>query len=367
MIARITIIVPVYNVKKYLAACLDSLINQTYKNIEIICVNDGSTDGSGEILKDYTREDRRIKVINKKNGGLSSARNAALKKCDTEYVMFCDSDDTFDLDMCEKMLRAIDGDLSDIAVCDTNVIYSAHEEMRNSDERYYRLKYKGSQKVTDNIILDTNVSVSNKIFKMDIIHRENILFPEGLDNEDFYFYNVYMSYASRISFVDEKLYNYKRRDGSIMSENFEKGNLSLDHLKIAERIFKAYKKSGFLVKHTDLFWAQWRNSYWFSFEHTSPNMRGKVFDEGKVFMKKYLEKYPPRDDDLRSNIEWTFANKFFALLNRVARELTVGMFEKANIGYRQQKYINHNIRWLQKRYDDLSMRLDKIINEGSGE
>lgn len=363
MKAKITVIVPVYNVEEYLPSCLDSLINQTYKNIEIVCVNDGSTDGSGEILKDYTKKDQRIKVINKKNGGLSSARNAALEKCNTEYVMFCDSDDSFNEKMCEKMVYAIEKDGSDIAVCDTNVIYSAHEEMRESDEQYYDLKYKGKKMVTDDVILNTNVSVSNKIFKMEIIRKNELTFPEGLNNEDFYFYNIYMSYASDISFVKEKLYNYERRDGSIMSENFEKDKLSLDHLKIAEKIFKVYKKSGFLVKHTDLFWAQWRNSYWFSFEHTSLNMRGRVFDEGKAFMKKYLENYPPKNDDLKSNIKWTFANKLVAFLKRGARRVTVGMYEKINIGYRQQKYINYNIRRLQKKYDDLSERLDRMINE----
>lgn len=363
MKAKITIIVPVYNVEKYLANCLDSLINQTYKNIEIVCVNDGSTDRSSDILDDYAKKDKRIRIIKKKNGGLSSARNAALEKCETEYVMFCDSDDSFNREMCEKMLGALERDNSDIVVCDTNVIYSAHEEMKRSDERYYSLRYNGKKKITDEVILNTNVSVSNKIFKVDIIHKNKLSFPEGLNNEDFYFYNIYMSYASEISFVNEKLYNYERRDGSIMSGNFKNNKLSLDHLKIAEKIFKEYKKSGFLVKHTDLFWRQWRGSYWFSFEHTSPNMRGMVFEEGRVFMKKYLEKYPPKDTDLKNNIKWTFANKIVAFLKRGVRKVTIGAYGKINIGYRQQKYINYNIRKLQKEYDDLLLRLDGLIKE----
>ena len=363
MKAKVTVIVPVYNVEKYLATCLDSLVSQTYKDIEIICVNDGSTDGSGAILEDYSKKDHRIKVIEKKNGGLSSARNAGLEKCNTKYVMFCDSDDSFNKKMCEKMVGTLERDGSDIAVCGTKIIYSAHEEMKKSDERYYDLKYDGKRRITDEIIINTNVSVSNKIFRVNIIRDNGLVFPEGLNNEDFYFYNIYMSHALVISFVNEKLYNYERREGSIMSGNFKGNTISLDHLKIAEKIFKEYKKSGFLIKHTDLFWRQWRGSYWFSFEHTSPNKRDQVFDEGKVFMKKYLEKYPPKDDDLMNNIKWTFANKFVAFLKRGVRKVTVGVYDKINIGYKQQKYINYNIRKLQKDYDDLLERLDSLIKE----
>lgn len=363
MKAKITIIVPVYNVEDYLASCLDSLINQTYKDIEIVCVNDGSTDGSGEILKNYAKKDRRIKVINKKNGGLSSARNAALEKCNTEYVMFCDSDDSFNEKMCEKMIGVIEKDGSDLAVCEKNIIYYVHEGMRESDERYYSLKYSGKKNIDDEVTLNTNVSVLNKIFRMEIIKENKIKFPNGLNNEDFYFYNAYMSVAETISFVHEPLYNYARRENSIMSNNFETNTYSIDHLKIAEKLFGFYKKNGFLDKHADLFWRQWLLSYWFSYDYTSPKLRGQVFDEGKAFMKKYLEKYPPKNDDLKSNIEWTFANKLVAFLKRGARRVAVGTYEKINIGYRQQKYINYNIRRLQKEYDDLSERLDRMINE----
>lgn len=364
MKANVTVIVPVYNVEKYLPTCLNSLVKQTYKNIEIICVNDGSTDESGEILRSYAKKDNRIMVIEKENGGLSSARNVALKKCNTEYVMFCDSDDSFDLKMCEVMVGTLERDKSDIVVCGTNVIYSAHNEMRESDERYYGLKHANKRKVTDDVILDTNVSVSNKIFKMDIIRNNELIFPEGLNNEDFYFYNVYMSYALEVSFVKKKLYNYERREGSIMSDNFEGGKLSLDHLKIAEEIFKTYKKSGYLTKHTDLFWKQWRNSYWFSFDHTSKNMRNRVFEEGKKFVDNYLEKYPPKNSDLKRDIKRVFANKFVLFLRRGVQKLIVGGYEKINIGYRQQKYINYNIGKLQERFDDLSRKMDMVIDGG---
>lgn len=98
----ISIIVPVYNTEQYLSKCLDSLINQTYKNIEIICVNDGSTDNSADILNEYDKKDKRVRMISQKNCGLSATRNTGLKNCCGEYVMFLDSDDWIDFDTCEK-------------------------------------------------------------------------------------------------------------------------------------------------------------------------------------------------------------------------------------------------------------------------
>lgn len=360
MKSSVSIIVPVYNVGKYLEKCLESLTNQTYKNLQIICVDDGSTDNSAEILKKY-EEIGKIKVIKKKNGGLSSARNAGLKNCETKYVMFCDSDDSFDRKMCEKMVERIEQDGSDIAACGTNVIYSAHEEMRKSDERYYRLNYSGCERVNDEIILNTNVSVSNKIFKMEIIEKNNLKFPDGLNNEDFYFYNLYMSYAKSISFVNEKLYNYERRDGSIMSENFENNTLAMDHLIVAEKLFKEYQKSGYLEKHKDLFWEQWKNSFWFSYEHTSVRLREQVYERGREFVKKYLKEYSPNNEELKTNIKNTFMGKL-GLFKIKIRKIVVKIYEKVNIGYRQQKYINSNIEQLTNKYNELSRRI-KALNE----
>lgn len=363
MKSNISIIVPVYNVQDYLEDCLDSLINQTYKNIIIICVNDGSTDNSGEILKQYAKRDKRIKVINKQNGGLSSARNAGLKECGTEYVMFCDSDDSYDKKMCERMLRVIEKDQSDISICGINVVYDAHEEMKKSDDRYYSLSYKGKKRINDELIFNTDVAVWNKLFRMEKIKQYNIAFPEGLNNEDFYFYNAYMIISSTASYVVDKLYNYKRRDGSIMSNNFEKGSLSLDHLRVAKKLFGFYKKEGFLKNHINLFWKQWRLSYWFSYEHTSPDMRKIVFEEGKDFVRENIDKYSPEDDELKANIKCIFENKFLKAIKYAPGRIGRAVYKRANIGYRQQLYINQNIERLQTKYDNLVERLDNLMKD----
>ena len=147
-----------------------------------------------------------------------------------------------------------------------------------------------------------------------------------------------------------------------MSKNFEKGSLSLDHLKIAEKLFGFYKREGFLKKHIDLFWEQWRLSYWFSFEHTSPDMRSQVVKEGKKFVEKHLEKYSPEDIELKNNIKGIFANKFIKAMRRGCRRIVVGSYEKVNIGYRQQKYINYNIERLQERHSNLAERVERLLN-----
>ena len=114
---KISIIVPIYNVEKYLPKCIDSIINQTLENIEIILVNDGSTDSCAEIIESYANKDNRIKVIHKKNGGQSSARNMGLDIAKGEYIGFVDSDDWLHYDMYENMYKSIKKVNSDLCVC----------------------------------------------------------------------------------------------------------------------------------------------------------------------------------------------------------------------------------------------------------
>ena len=114
---EISVVVPVYNVEKYLKQCLDSILVQTFSNIEIICVNDGSTDNSRKILEEYKKRDFRIKIVDKKNGGLSSARNAGMKVATGEFYSFIDSDDWIDKTMLEKLYENITALNTDISIC----------------------------------------------------------------------------------------------------------------------------------------------------------------------------------------------------------------------------------------------------------
>ena len=116
--AKISVIIPVYNVEEYLERCLNSVVNQTFKDLEIICVNDGSTDSSGEILQKFARKDARIKIIKRPNGGLSAARNTGLEVMSGEYFAFLDSDDWIDLNFYEKLYEKAKEFDADIAMAD---------------------------------------------------------------------------------------------------------------------------------------------------------------------------------------------------------------------------------------------------------
>lgn len=366
MKSELTVVVPVYNVAEYLPKCLDSLIQQTYENIKIICVNDGATDESGEILEDYRKKDKRIKVVTKENGGLSSARNAGLAECDTEFVMFCDSDDYYDPEMCGKMLEVVKESGSDVAFCMQHVIYNAHEDMRESDENYYKLRYRGKNYIDDKLILKTDVSVLNKIFRTEIIRKNGITFPVGLNNEDFYFYNAYMSVSRTAYFLRIPLYNYVRREGSIMSENFEAEKLSMDHLLVAEELFKFYKKTGFIKKHSDLFWMQWAASYWFSVEHSPKKYKKQIHDRAKAFVKKNFAEYMPKGQDAKNEVMWIVKNSLVRKAGRRARSIAASVYKGMNIRRRQQRYINSELEELWDKCDELTERLKKIMEEKNG-
>ena len=361
--SKVSIIVPVYNVEKYIGVCLDSLVNQTLKDIEIICVNDGSTDNSLDILNDYKKKDARIKLINQKNSGRSMARNAGLREASAPYVMFCDSDDKFDLTMCEKMERVISEYETDLAVCGIAIEYEAHSEIRSSDEAYYRLKFYGKNYIDDNIIRKTDASVCNKIFRMDLIKKHDLSFPEKLNNEDYYFYNAYMSIAKTCYYLNRKLYKYIRHEGSIMSDNFDKNLYSPDHLLIAKSLFSFYKKNEFLAKHTDLAWMQFVESFWFSYNHSAKNYHKKILDLGKDFINKNYEKYKPLNHKVENSVrELLHYNFFYKMKKRIKLKLK-GFYLKVNYGYRQQHFINVFLDDAYEKLADLSDRLDNLKKE----
>ena len=238
MTPTISIIVPVYNVQPYLRQCMESLMGQTLHDIEIICVDDGSTDDSGKILAEYASLDERVRVVTRENGGLSATRNTGLGIARAPFIMFCDSDDWYEATMCEKMFSAISKSESDIAACGTQIHYECDLEYVDSDNQYYRVKFEGRQLINEFIILHTDVSVWNKIFRKSIIDRFGIHFPEGVSYEDAYFFNAYMMCSRSASYLQEKLYHYRRRPGSTMNNTFKKKRGSSDHLRVAILLYE---------------------------------------------------------------------------------------------------------------------------------
>jgi len=232
----LTVIVPIYNVEKYLRRCLDSIIAQTFPDIEIVLVDDCGSDDSMAIAYEYAEKDKRLKIIHHtKNSGLGAARNTGLRNSSAPLVMFCDSDDFYDPEMCDKMIHGIISSYSDIAACGIKVIYEPGTEgIKESDDNYYKIKFSGLCEMNDDVRQRTDFSSCNKIFCRTMLESNDILFPEGLHFEDAYFVNACFAVTNKIFFINEYLYGYVRRSGSIMSDTFaQKKGMSIDHLKVA--------------------------------------------------------------------------------------------------------------------------------------
>jgi glycosyltransferase involved in cell wall biosynthesis len=209
---KVTIIIPVYNVEKYLRQCLDSVVNQTLCDIEIICVNDGSPDGSPQILDEYAARDSRITVIHKENGGLSSARNAAYPYIKSKYTLFVDSDDWIELDLCEKIVDIADREKADM----TFFLYRKIPNHTPSQLELF-LKRKSSGLVDINILIQYPNTWS-KLWRSDFIHNHEIYFPEGLCYEDLEPHWNALLQSPKIFIIPEKLYYYRDNPNSIMNK-----------------------------------------------------------------------------------------------------------------------------------------------------
>lgn len=221
---EISIIVPIYNVEKYLGRCLDSLISQTFKAIEIICVNDGSTDGCYDILMQYSLKDSRIRVINKSNGGVSQARNVGINGGIAPYIMFCDPDDKYHPEACDILHKAITRCGDDFAVCGVDVVRESKDICPSITSAYFDLPFdeKCSVLLNYQTVRKINPCVWNKIFRRELINKYKIQFPVGVDHEDDCFCMKYMLASTCASVVKEKLYYYILRDNGFMSRQKER-------------------------------------------------------------------------------------------------------------------------------------------------
>lgn len=225
----VSIIVPIYNVEKYLCRCVDSIIAQTYQKIEIILVDDGSTDKSGSIADKYVRIDNRTRVFHKKNNGPSAARNYGIDKAVGKYIMFVDSDDYIDVDMVEILLDNLKNSGADISMSAFYWIYENEQIIpfkRHGDYVLYESDNKWELLFTNET---TMVVPWNKLYKIDIF--DNIRYKVGVFYEDEEIIHKILNCANRVCYTDSKLYYYIKRAGSRVS------NYSLKGFNDAERAF----------------------------------------------------------------------------------------------------------------------------------
>lgn len=319
----ISVIVPIYKVEKYLKKCVDSIINQTYKNLEIILVDDGSPDNCPKICDEYAKQDSRIKVIHKENGGLSDARNAGMKIATGDYISFIDSDDYISGDFIETLYTTMKTENSDIVECDivrfedgtTPVI-----EKENSDINSFSTEKGLSLLIAENKF---HQHVWNKLYKSEIALK--IPFAKGKLNEDeFWTYQIF-GQAEIVTKINKPMYFYLQRSGSIMGEGFNLRRLDALEAK-AER--QRYIEANFpnLEKQakTDLF-----ATCIFMCQSAMKFLKGKEKKQAKNVIKKYVVKNRLDKEDLtliseKSRMWFKFANKCFYLCCKIRSITGVG-------------------------------------------
>lgn len=229
----ISVIVPAYNVEKYIKACLDSLINQTYSNFEIIVVNDGSTDQTEEILRGY-QSNPKFRIYSQKNGGLSAARNRGIKLANGELVCFIDSDDSVKSDYLEKLVTPFIEDANvDITVCG----YQEKFEKSSIDHVLKSQKITGHQATEDLLVKqqDFNVLAWNKLYRKSLFTNYNIEYPVGQIHEDNLTTYKLFSHSQTVFYISDTLYIYQRTHSEI-TKNLYSEEKTLKRLKVKEQM-----------------------------------------------------------------------------------------------------------------------------------
>lgn len=277
----ISVIVPMHNVAEFLPRCLDALLGQTLSNIEIICVDDNSTDNTLEVARQYTKH-KNVRVIQNESKGTSATRNRGLDVAKAKYIMFCDADDYYEPNTCEEMLKALEQSQASVVICEINTVYQVCSHHKMWDQDYYNLKFRGLHDFNTEIVQKTDVAPTNKIFRKEIIDKYQIRFPEGRSYEDAYFCYAYFSAGETLYFLNKRLYNYVRRPGSTMVRTWsqeEEVDKAIDHLYIGMLFYDFLKEHGLFEKYAQVFWDRFQFCECFSIDMSKSKQRVKLTKE----------------------------------------------------------------------------------------
>ena len=320
----ISVIVPVYKVEKYLERCVSSITGQTYKNLEIILVDDGSPDRCPQMCDEWAEHDSRIKVVHKENGGLSDARNAGLKIAAGQYISFIDSDDWIESEMYERMVRAMNRDKSDIAACSVRMVWEdgSHTQMlvQTPDSVLDRVEAQKALLLEDLI----KQPVWYKLYKRGCV--KNILFDVGRYHEDVYWSYKALGSAERVSLIAYIGYNYLQRNDSIMGVGYSLKRL--DSLKAYCKRYEYMKKEfpEFADIALKLIWLKCTYDGQQSMLYLSAEDREKAFHFFKFVRKKYPIKY-------RVYINEKLSRRVWISLSRVSLRVTCLIRNLLKVGF----------------------------------
>ena len=279
----ISVIVPVYNVEKYLRCCVDSILAQTFTDIEVLLVDDGSTDSSGAICDEYAEKDSRVRVFHKANGGVSTARNLGLNEATGKWIMFIDSDDTVASVICERLLEHVDEGCMPMCMWG-----------EGNDKDGYRpisSKLEGKHPIED--ILQVKIHHPfDRLYESEIIKREHLFFNEEISYaEDAIFNFIYYGFLNSFYIINEPLYNYR-----ILSKSLSHGTYIVNYeYATKEYCEKQLELARKLQITNDMFWKDYFSNYFYSF--------CKIFDNNmhKNAPGNWLQKVNRNSTILRSD------------------------------------------------------------------
>lgn len=293
----ISVIVPVYNIERYLPRCIDSILDQTYKNWEAIFINDGSTDNSLIILEKYKKRDERIKIIDKKNAGSGAARNDGIESSKGEYIAFLDSDDWYEKNFLEKLYNNLIENNSDVAMCNPKMTYD--NITKNKKINTYFFNEIELNKTPEKILWILAMPVVwNKLYKKEIIIKNRIKFPNCSFCEDVEFLYKTFLYVNKVSKVEDTLYNYYQREDSVTKKIKEE---SIDQVYQVLKNIENYIKNNF--KNKLKFFYLYKIQFIYSISIT---LLSKI-DNDKSLKKKI---------NIKNNLEIKTLNKKLILKNK---------------------------------------------------
>jgi len=274
---KITIIVPVYNMERHLRQCLDSCIAQTMRDVQILCIDDGSTDGSPLILEKYAKEDQRIRIHTQPNAGLSAARNTGISRVEGKYLLFVDSDDWIHLDTCQRTY-----DLAEEYRADFCVFHATRPGKKRRKTSWDKSMDGNDLHALTNLTISekcklglftNNLSACCKLIRTEFLREHGFIFPKGLVFEDLPFHWDVVRVAQRIVYINDELYYYRQRPDSIMGS---RGKHHFDIVPVFDLIKKSLIENGCFDEFRRLFTDYKLSAFRRHYREITPSLRNTM-------------------------------------------------------------------------------------------
>ncbi|MBQ8418044.1 MAG: glycosyltransferase [Phascolarctobacterium sp.] len=320
---KLSIIVPVYKVEQYIHKCVDSILNQTFTDFELILVDDGSPDNCGKICDEYAQKDERVRVIHKENGGLSDARNAGIDVATGEVIGFIDSDDWVERYMYQEMLNYMEENNLDIVCADTNQVKDGKAKFK---PRYSKNKIWLKDEATCEILNGTLDNAAwNKIYKRSVIG--NVRYPKGRIYEDVATTYKFISNSEKVGYISKPYYNYLKRKGSIVASGFNSKSRYDCFLGYRERLNFAKENNLSCINDCELLALETALAVLTAFYANDENKASERFIDVSNFINEHLNiKYVNRMHSKHKFLLWSFKNcksvhKLYAKLSGVSKRV----------------------------------------------